>query len=63
MNTLNFNVKKVTHNLKQINYEFDSDDGILWVYLDSFPRPCVTPELIDDILSIQRLLEINNSIF
>jgi DSF synthase len=63
MNTLNFNAKKVTHNLQQIDYEFDSDDGILWVYLDSFPRPCVTPVLVDDIRSIQRILEVNNGRF
>lgn len=63
MNTLNFNAKKAAHKLQHVDYEFDPDDGILWVYLDSFPRPCVTPELVDDIRSIQRLLEINNGRF
>ena len=60
MNTLNFNAIKATQKLQHVDYEFDSEDGLLWVYLDSFPRPCVTPELVDDIRSIQRLLEINN---
>jgi DSF synthase len=63
MNTLNFNVIKAAHKLQHVDYDFDSDDGILWVYLDSFPRPCVTPELVDDIRSIQRLLEINKGRF
>jgi DSF synthase len=63
MNTLNFNAIKAAHKLQHVDYEFDSDDGILWVYLDSFPRPCVTPELVDDIRSIQRLLEINKGRF
>lgn len=63
MNTLNFAAKKAAHKLEHVDYEFDSDDGILWVYLDSFPRPCVTPELVDDIRSIQRMLEINNGRF
>ena len=60
MNTLDFNAKKPPLTLQQVDYEFESDEGILWVYLNSFPRPCVTPELVDDIRSIQRLLEIHN---
>jgi len=63
MNTLNFNAIKAAHKLQHVDYEFDSEDGILWVYLDSFPRPCVTPELVNDIRSIQRLLEINKGRF
>lgn len=63
MNTLNFNAKKQAHGLQHIDYEFESDEGILWVYLDPRPRPCVTLQLVDDIRSIQRLLEINNGKF
>lgn len=60
MNTLDFNAKKPPLVLQHVDYEFESDEGILWVYLNSFPRPCVTPELVDDIRSIQRLLEVHN---
>lgn len=59
MNTLNFNSRKPAHVLQHIDYEFDADAGTLWVYLDPWPRPCVTPALVDDIRSIQRLLEVN----
>jgi len=63
MNTLSFNTKKTTHKFQHINYEFDTDDGIMWVYLDAYPRPCVTPQLVDDIRAIHRLMEVNNSKF
>jgi DSF synthase len=59
MNTLNINANRVTHDYQHIDYRIDSDDGILWVYLNSYLRPCVTPELVNDIRSLQRILEIN----
>ncbi len=62
MNTICFSSKK-KHNLQHINYDFDSDDGIMWVYLDAYPRPCVTPELVNDIRTIHRTIEINNGYF
>lgn len=60
MSTLNFSLKNTISKLEHINYEFDADDGIIWVYLDAFPKPCVTPQLVDDIRSLHRLIEINN---
>ncbi|MFT5396251.1 MAG: DSF synthase [Gammaproteobacteria bacterium] len=60
MNTLNFSLKNTINKLEHINYEFDADDGIIWVYLDAFPKPCVTPQLVDDIRSLHRCIEINN---
>jgi DSF synthase len=62
MNTINFSSKK-KHNLQHINYDFETDDGIMWVYLDAYPRPCVTPELVSDIRSLHRTIEINNGYF
>lgn len=35
----------------------EPDEGILWVSLNPYPRPCVTPELVEDIRSLQRMLE------
>jgi DSF synthase len=60
VNTLNFSLKNTIKKLEHINYEFDVDDGIIWVYLDAFPRPCVTPQLVDDIRSLHRFIETNN---
>lgn len=59
MNTINFDTNRVHPDYQHIDYHLDTDDGILWVYLNPFPRPCVTPELVDDIRALQRLLEIN----
>ncbi len=63
MNTLEFASKKVAHNFKHINYEFEEDDGLLWVYLDAYPRPCVTPQLVDDIRTLHRTIEVNRGNF
>ncbi len=63
MNTIDFNSKKTAHDLQHINYDFNAEDGIMWVYLDAYPRPCVTPQLVDDIRSIHRLIEINKGKF
>ncbi len=63
MNTLEFASKKVTQDLQHINYEFDEDDGLLWVYLDAYPRPCVTPQLVDDIRTLHRTIEVNQGKF
>ena len=60
MHTLNFNANRATRDYQHIDYYVDSDDDILWVYLNPFPRPCVTPELVDDIRALQRILEIND---
>ena len=63
MNTINFMSKKSSHHYKHINYDFDIDDGIMWVYLDSYPRPCVSPQLINDIRALHRLIEVNKGQF
>ena len=60
MNTLHINTNRVSHDYKHIEYHVDPDDDILWVYLNPFPRPCVTPELVEDIRALQRMLEVNN---
>lgn len=60
MNALNFNLTNSLENLQHINYEFDADDGIAWVYLDAYPKPCVTTQLVHDIRAFHRLIEVNN---
>lgn len=63
MNTVKFNPEKNPLSYKNINYNFDPTDGIMWVYLDAYPRPCVTPQLVEDIRSIHRVIEINKGSF
>ena len=60
MNMINIKTPKAIKSFKDINYEFDADDGILWVYLDGYPRPCVTPQLVDDVRSLHHLIEVND---
>ena len=59
MNTLNINANRADRDYQHIDYYVDTDDDILWVYLNPFPRPCVTPELVDEIRALQRMLEVN----
>ena len=63
MNTVNFNSKKNVTNFQHINYDFDCDEGLMWVYLDAYPRPCVTPQLVDDIRTLHRIIELNDGHF
>ena len=59
MKTLDINLNRAARDYQHIDYHVDPDDDILWVYLNPYPRPCVTPELVDDIRALQRMLEIN----
>lgn len=63
MNTLEFIAKQATHDLQHINYQFEEDEGMLWVYLDSFPKPCVTPQLVNDIRALHGTIEVNSGRF
>ena len=63
MNTIEYMATQATTEFQQINHEFEEDDGMLWVYLDSTPKPCVTPQLVDEIRSLHRTIEVNNGMF
>lgn len=63
MNTVKLNTEKNFHNFKNISHNFDTTDGIMWLYLDAYPRPCVTPQLVKDIRSMHRTIEINKGYF
>lgn len=41
---------------KNMVARFDSAQGIMWTYLDTRPRPCVTMDLLDEYLECQRLV-------
>lgn len=42
---------------KHMVTRFDSDNGIMWYYMNAAPRPCFTPELLADIRRCQRIME------
>ncbi len=63
MNTIEYMATQTTNEFQHINHEFEEDDGMLWVYLDSSPKPCVTPQLVDEIRSLHRTIEVNNGMF
>lgn len=45
---------------KQIDVEIEPEYGIVWVYQNPAPRPCFNPDLIEEVRSIQIMLDANN---
>ena len=53
MNTLQ-NINRFSPSeYEQIDVNIEADEGIVWLSLDSQPRPCVTHQLISDIRKLQ----------
>lgn len=48
------------YKFKQIEVEVDEEQGVLWVYQKPSPRPCFNPELIQEVRTVQLILEMNN---
>jgi DSF synthase len=42
---------------QQLNTRFDAESGIVWLDMQSGPRPCFTPQLLDELRMYQRTLE------
>ena len=47
-------------NFKQIKVEIDKEYGVIWIYQKPTPRPCFNQFLVQEVRSIQTMLEINN---
>jgi len=42
---------------QQLTTRFDPEDGVIWLDMQSQPRPCFTPQLLDELRKYQRTLE------
>lgn len=45
----------------QLITNFDKDDGVMWCFADPAPRPCFTPQLLDDLIKFYQVVH-NKSI-
>jgi len=41
---------------RQLSFRHDQDEGILWYYMNPEPRPCFTPELLNEIQRFQKTI-------
>lgn len=42
---------------QQLTTRFDPEDGVIWLDMQGQPRPCFTPQLLDELRKYQRTLE------
>lgn len=47
-------------NFKQINIDIDSDYGVVWIMQNPSPRPCFNRNLVDEVRTVQLMLEMNH---
>ncbi len=46
------------HNLfQQLTIQFEPDEGVAWVDMQAQPRPCFTPQLLEESRKFQRMIE------
>lgn len=58
MSTLTYSKKNVSlENFNQIRIEIEPDQGIVWMYLKPYPRPCFNAELIAEVEHLQTMLD------
>lgn len=47
-------------NLKQIKVDIDSEFGVVWIFQSPTPRPCFNRYLVEEVRTVQTMLEMNN---
>jgi len=62
MNTVKLTNEAQLRNYTQINVKIDSDYGILWVYQNPKPRPCYNITLVEELRSLQVMLEVSDGV-
>jgi DSF synthase len=45
----------------QLVTDFNQEDGVMWCYANPSPRPCFTPQLLDDLIKFLNVIRNNNS--
>lgn len=59
MNTYNLTDEVKLRNYTQIDVDIDPEYGIVWVNQTPSPRPCFNPTLVEELRSLQIMLEVN----
>jgi len=52
----NNNYKSLTQFYDQLVTEFNEETGVMWCYANPSPRPCFTPQLLEDLLKFLHAL-------
>jgi len=60
MNTYNLANEVQLRNYNQIAIDVDAEYGIVWVNLTPMPRPCFNPAVVQELRSLQIMLEVNS---
>jgi DSF synthase len=40
----------------QLHTDFDKEEGVMWCFADPTPRPCFTPQLLDDLIKFYQVV-------
>ena len=62
MSTHNLTNQVQIRNFKQIDLNIDPEYGICWVYQIPTPRPCFNPTLVDELRTLQLMLEVSDGV-
>jgi len=57
----NNNSTLLTEFYDQLVTDFDQENGVMWCYANPRPRPCFTPQLLDDLIKFLNVIRNNNS--
>ena len=57
----NNNYKSLTQFYDQLVTEFNDETGVMWCYANPSPRPCFTPQLLDDLLKFLQVVRNKNA--
>jgi len=57
----NNNHKSLTQFYDQLVTEFNEETGVMWCYANPSPRPCFTPQLLDDLLKFLQVVRNKNA--
>lgn len=59
MSAYNLTNEAQMRNFTQIDVNIDPDHGVAWVYQDPSPRQCFNPTMVEELRSLQIMLEVN----
>ena len=57
----NNNYKSLTQFYDQLVTEFNEETGVMWCYANPSPRPCFTPQLLDDLIKFLQVVRSKNA--
>ncbi len=60
MTTVNLTNEAQLRNYTQIEVKIDPEYGVAWIYQSPSPRPCYNPTLVEELRSLQIMLEVND---